>query len=74
MNRDLHMWTVFERPDDYPDGFIARLFVVRRSVVRATSTCVTGPTLEAVRAQLPPDLYNLGREAGDLASVVETWI
>lgn len=74
MSDGMHMWTVFERPDDYPDGFIARLFLVRRSIVRATDTTVTGPTLDAVRAQLPPGLYNLGREAGDKPSVVETWI
>jgi hypothetical protein len=71
---DLPMWTVFERPDDYPDGFIARLFLVRHSVVRATTTVVFGDTLDDVRAQLPPDLYNLGRQAGDKPSVVETWI
>lgn len=70
----LRMWTVYDHPADYPDGFIARLWEVEGSSYRATDQVVTGGTLDGVRAQLPPGLHRLPRSVGDDPVVVETWL
>lgn len=73
--RELHMWTVYDHPADFPDCFVARLYVVGSGPnFGATNRIVTGETLDAVRAQLPPGLYNAGRQPGDDPKIVETWL
>jgi hypothetical protein len=72
--RCLHMWTVYDHPSDYPDGYIARLFIIDSRNPRATSVSVTAPTLEEVRKLLPPGLYRLHRSPEDEPQIVETWL
>jgi hypothetical protein len=75
MTETLHLWTIYQHPRDFPDEFVARLYLVPGGPnFGATSTILRGATLEAVRAQLPPDLYNMGRQPEDDACIVETWI
>lgn len=75
MSGELHLWTVYDHPHDFPDLFVARLYVVGSGPnFGATDRIVTGPTLEAVRAQLPAGLHNLGRQPDDDPKIVETWI
>jgi hypothetical protein len=69
------VWTVYERPIDYPLGFVARLHHVYNNGTHApTLTAYFGSTLESVRKQLPPDLFNMGRQPEDDLKIVETWI
>jgi hypothetical protein len=68
----LNMWTIYERPLDYPTGYIARRCEVRGEVVHTADVRV-GPTLEAVRRQLPPGLYRQSRQPGDDPVIVEVW-
>ncbi len=46
------MWTVYDKPSDFPDQFVARKFIIG-STVSATSEHVTGDTLDEVRAKIP---------------------
>jgi hypothetical protein len=40
----------------------------------ATGKIVTAPTLDGVRAALPPGLIRFPRQDGDDPCIVETWI
>ena len=70
----LSIWTVYERPADHPEGVIARRFEVYASGPLPTPDVITGDTLAAVRAQLPPGLHRMVRDASDPPSVVESWL
>jgi hypothetical protein len=72
---DLPMWAIYRRPRDYPDGYVARLWLIRRrtEVPLPTNVIVTAPTLAGVRAKLPPGLVCLPRQPGDDPKIVETW-
>lgn len=76
MKDALPIWTVYERPTDYPQGFVARMHVVGRNAEESgpTATAYFGPTLESVRQQLPPGLVCLGREPADEPQIVESWV
>jgi hypothetical protein len=73
------MWTVYNRPKDYPDGFIARRFEVGRGKppawpITATDDTLTGE-LEAIRATfLAIGMTCVNRQADDEAQIVETWL
>lgn len=70
----LRVWTIYDHPRDYPEGFMARLFMVHPGGYGPRNVAFYGPTLESVRNQLPPGLYNLGRQPEDEPHIVETWI
>jgi hypothetical protein len=40
----------------------------------AVTPFAKGPTLESVRAQLPPGLQNIGRDFSEDPRIVETWV
>jgi len=68
----LHMWTVYDHPLDYPDGYIARLHVIGKKS-GPTNIIRTAPTLEEVRKLLPPGLIRITRSPKDEPQIVETW-
>lgn len=48
----LGMWTIYDRPKDYPDGHIARQFIVNgQNGAQATAHCISGE-LERLRKVL----------------------
>ncbi len=82
----LPMWTVYDKPKDYPTEFVARMSVTGRlkggiddKLDRTVSgptigTLIKGKTLNEVREQLPPGLYRLNRDPSDDPVIVEVWI
>lgn len=70
----LKVWTVYERPTDYPNGFVARLHLAGAHASGPTTAAFFGPTLDSVRAQLPPGLVRLDRHACDKPQIVEVWL
>lgn len=75
-SQTLSMWVIYEKPRDFPCDFVARRWDMRRSDkdFHATQECHVKPTLEAVRAMLPQDLYRIERSAGDEPHIVEVWM
>lgn len=73
-SRVLEIWTVYDRPKDYPDGFIARMYLIYPGFSVASPSTVTGATLAQVRAALPPGLYCMPRNPNDDPVIVESWI
>lgn len=68
----LEMWTVYERPTDYPEGFVARLWIVT-NIAMATQTHYVASSLDEVRAFLPRGLTCMPRNELDDPAIVETW-
>lgn len=70
MKDDLNIWVVYERPLDYPGGFIARRF----ELDSPTTDIRKGESLNAVRDQLPPGLTRIDRDPNDEPQIVECWL
>lgn len=68
--KPLSMWVVFDHPLDHPHGFVARRFEGETP----TSETREATTLDALRAQLPPDMVCLARYPDDDPKIVETWL
>jgi hypothetical protein len=69
----LGLWTIYEKPDDYPDKFVGRLFVLDQP----TTVALVGPTLDSVREfirRASPGLTCIPRFEHDHPSVIETWL
>jgi hypothetical protein len=75
LDRQIRIWTIYERPRDYPQGFIARLRVIEAGRISApVGEPICGPTLQSVRDQLPKGLIPLSRDPLDESHIVESWI
>ncbi len=61
---------VYNRPEDFPSGYIARLF----NGIEPTCKSITGETLEEIRARIPDGYTRIPRDSQDVLSLVETWI
>jgi hypothetical protein len=73
----LEMWTLYERPADYPQGYVARRWVIGEGTYAPTSDAFFGATLEEVTDffdRCYPDLFYLPRQDGDEAQIVGTWL
>lgn len=72
----LVMWTIYDRPLDFPQGFIARKWMVsgQPAVAQATNETLTDDSLDGLRKRLPPGLYQMPRGALDETQIVETWL
>ena len=66
----LTIWTVYRYPADYPEQFVARAWVNGE----ATDEVLVAPSIEALRALLPPGLTRLPRSDCDPWVVVESWL
>lgn len=69
----LDMWVIYERPLDFPTGYVARLWKVT-AVMRPTLTAIFAASLEAARAGLPPGLTRVARHPSDEPQIVEVWL
>ena len=70
----LTMWTIYEHPRDYPEGYVARHWLIDGSEPR-DGVARYRPDLEAARAAIPSRYgYCLPADPDDDPTVVETWI
>lgn len=67
---DFSLWTVYEKPADYPAQWVAR----RHTLVGPTAAAVFALSLDAVCEKLPPGLYCIPRQPDDEPCIVETWL
>jgi len=71
----LAMWTVYEHPADYPNLFVARMWLILAGGdTMRTHTVLKAATLEELRRKLPPGLVCITRSDNDPSHVVETWL
>jgi hypothetical protein len=67
----LTLWTVYDHPKDYPDGFIARMHEV---VGGPTNRTHTGTLRELREIFRRAGLVCLARSADDEPQIVESWV
>lgn len=68
------MWTVYERPTDYPDGHIARMHIVDGTGSQPTPHFISGE-LEMLRKVLRyAGLICMARSPPDDPKIVESWL
>lgn len=68
------MWTVYQRPRDYPAQFVARLWKIGPGTFQSTDEILLAETLAEIRAMLPPGLMCLQRLTDDDPCIVEVWL
>ena len=62
----LTIWTVYEKPRDYPTGWIARMHEVGGAVVKPTGHVIKAVELEPIREKLArAGLVCIPRQEGD---------
>jgi hypothetical protein len=70
----LSLWTIYEKPLDCPDGFLARRFESNKDGDGPTLDTVVGD-LEHIRLIFTrAGLFRLSREPDDEPQIVETWV
>ena len=68
---DIRLWTVYERPSDFPKSWVARLWVGDQP----TGSIVIAPALELLRGQMMEmRLTRIPRHAEDDPVIVEVWL
>jgi hypothetical protein len=70
----LSMWTVYERPRDYPDQCVARRCEIGPEGVKMTNDMFVADTVDELRALLPSGLFCMPRHATDDPVIVEVWL
>ena len=71
----LSLWTVYDRPADYPDDVVARRFEISAGEPVATSDVLLAPSLTTLRRKLMTrGLVGLMRTGGDDPAIVEVWV
>jgi hypothetical protein len=66
----LSMWTIYDRPRDYPEGFIARRF----EFDTPTGDTLKGELDEIRKVLWQAGLLKLTRNDQDEPQIVETWV
>lgn len=70
MMQGLILWTVYDKPLDFPDNFVARKFLNSSP----TQEVLTATSLDEIRALLPLGLTRLPRMDEDDPNIVEVWL
>ena len=70
----LSVWTIYDRPRDHPEGFIARRFEVAAGGPIATRDTVTGKLEDIRQAFWKAGLMKLTRQTEDEPQIVESWV
>lgn len=72
---DLPMWTIYDHPLDYPDHFVARMYLIRRGQVLPTNLVKIAKDVDGLRGSLEAGgLTPLARQPDDDPAIVETWV
>lgn len=72
-DRAFHMYVIYDKPTDFPNDFVARLWEVAPDGSRPTRYMTRATSLEEIRETLPAGLVCFGRDRGDDPCVVEVW-
>ena len=73
--RTLAMWTVYDRPHDHPNTYVARCFYVDAGGTKASPHAITSHELGDLRAMfVAMGLTRVPREQKDDPKIVETWM
>lgn len=69
------IYTIYDRPDDYPQEVVCRINYVDASGVMPDPELFSrGLTVEEIRSKLPEGLVCVGRQVNDVPQIVESWM
>lgn len=75
MSEDLVIWTIYDHPADYPQGFVVRPWRVGKGGTVPQGEDGAGvATLEAARSLIPQGLLRMDRDPNDDPCIVESWL
>lgn len=69
----LTVYTIYENPSDYPDGYVVRPWTIEPNDLVPGEAQYVG-TLDEARATVPAGSFRLAREFHDDPVIVETWV
>ncbi len=65
------VWTIYDRPLDFPEKWVLRAHDVPGG---PRASCEVADTLDELRAKVPPGLVCMTRTDGDYPAIYEVWI
>jgi hypothetical protein len=72
---ELSIWTIYDHPRDYPEGFIARRWAIANGQNFMTSDTFKADNLETLRRHFEGRaLFRMPRQDGDDRVIVESWL
>ena len=75
MNNELTMWAIYDHPKDYPDLYVARMFLVSSGNGAPTSNIKTNSDLDVIRSEMRNlGLVQIPRDVNDDPVIIETWL
>lgn len=72
--KELHLWTVYDHPRDYPTHWVVRESVVAGGKLTMAPSPWLAVTLDEARALVPPGLHCMPRQPTDDPVIVEVWL
>jgi hypothetical protein len=69
----LLLWTIYEKPLDYPGGYVLRAYTVGREGDPFRQEKFYATSAQELRDSMPPTLNCLGRHYDDDPAILETW-
>lgn len=72
-NEELSIWTVYERPLDHSQNFVARRWLATPQPA-PTDDVLFADNLDSLRQKMPEGLVRMPRQPGDDPVIVETWM
>ena len=71
----LSIWTVYDRPRDFPEVYVARRHEVSAGASTPTRDVICSADLEIIRDEMQRrGLVKLARDPDDEAMIVENWL
>lgn len=70
----MDMWAIYDRPSDYPDGFIARRWIIGAGVATPTSDILLASDVDALRVIFRAEGRIVFVDGRDDPCIVESWI
>jgi hypothetical protein len=70
----LPIWTVYNRPSDYPNGYIARLHLTGDGAMGATDLTIKADLSDIRRVLRLAGLTKMAREPEDMPQIIESWL
>lgn len=67
-------WSIFIRPDDFPDHIVLRRFIVEPGVVTPSPVAGLYDSVAEAYEDIPDGLFNMGRHPSDVPCLYETWL
>ena len=70
----MYLWTIYNKPIDYPDNVIVRKFAIVDGSIYMTGEMYICNSVDEARSMVPKDRVCIPRDPVDEPQIIETWI